>query len=188
VSESENPSAGLGIAVLAVSDTRTEVDDRSGQFLAERITGSVHRLSARAIVSDDRYAIRACIGNWLIDPAIDAIITTGGTGLTGRDLVPEAVLPLLDRVTDGFGELFRWLSYADIGTSAIQSRAFAGSANGRLVFCLPGSRGACELAWDKIIALQLDPATRPCNLAELLPRLREPADQPADHKAPSRRD
>ena len=177
----------LGIAVLTVSDTRTLDDDKSGQLLIERIAVAGHTLAARSIVSDDRFHIRAQLGNWLINDSIDAIITTGGTGLTGRDLVPEAVKPLLDRLTDGFGELFRWLSYEDIGPSALQSRAFAGSANGRLVFCLPGSRGACELAWDKIIAPQLDVNTRPCNLAELLPRLRESADRPAGpHK--SRRD
>jgi molybdopterin adenylyltransferase len=169
----------LGIAVLTVSDTRTLDDDKSGNLLAERIATAGHRLAQRAIVTDDRFHIRAQLSSWLIAEGIDAVILTGGTGLTGRDLVPEAVRPLLDRVTDGFGELFRWLSYADIGPSAIQSRAFAGSANGRLVFCLPGSRGACELAWDKIIAPQLDVTTRPCNLAELLPRLREPADKPA---------
>ncbi|MDR3415877.1 MAG: molybdenum cofactor biosynthesis protein B [Nevskia sp.] len=177
----------LGIAVLTVSDTRTLDDDKSGALLAERIAAAGHRLAGRAIVSDDRFQVRARLSAWLIDPTVDGVILTGGTGLTGRDLVPEAVKPLLDRVTDGFGELFRWLSYQDIGASAIQSRAFAGSANGRLVFCLPGSRGACELAWDKIIAPQLDTNTRPCNLAELLPRLREPADRPAGvHK--SRRD
>jgi molybdenum cofactor biosynthesis protein B len=177
----------LGIAVLTVSDTRTLDDDKSGQLLVERIASAGHILAARSIISDDRFHIRAQVSNWLINDGIDAIITTGGTGLTGRDLVPEAVKPLLDRLTDGFGELFRWLSYEDIGPSALQSRAFAGSANGRLVFCLPGSRGACELAWDKIIAPQLDVNTRPCNLAELLPRLREPADRPAGpHK--SRRD
>lgn len=169
----------LGIAVLTVSDTRTLEDDKSGKLLAERIAACGHRLAQRAIVTDDRFHIRARLSDWLIADGIDAVILTGGTGLTGRDLVPEAVRPLLDRVTDGFGELFRWLSYADIGPSAIQSRAFAGSANGRLVFCLPGSRGACELAWDKIIAPQLDVNTRPCNLAELLPRLREPSDRPA---------
>jgi molybdenum cofactor biosynthesis protein B len=177
----------LGIAVLTVSDTRTLDDDKSGTLLVERIAAAGHRLAARVIVSDDRFHIRAQLGNWLITEGIDAIILTGGTGLTGRDLVPEAVQPLLDRMIDGFGELFRWLSYADIGPSTIQSRALAGSANGRLVFCLPGSRGACELGWDKIIAPQLDTNTRPCNLAELLPRLREPADRPAGpHR--SRRD
>ncbi|MCK9192982.1 MAG: molybdenum cofactor biosynthesis protein B [Nevskia sp.] len=177
----------LGIAVLTVSDTRTLAEDKSGNLLVERVTAAGHRLAAREIRSDDRYGIRAQLSQWLIDPLVDAVLITGGTGLTGRDLVPEAVLPLLDRITDGFGELFRWLSYQDVGTSAIQSRALAGSANGRLVFCLPGSRGACELAWDKIIGLQLDTATRPCNLADLIPRMREPEDRPA-LKRPSNRD
>lgn len=177
----------LGIAVLTVSDTRTLDDDKSGALLVERIARDGHRLAARLIRSDDRYGIRAQVSNWLIDDAVDVIIITGGTGLTGRDLVPEAVRPLLDRITDGFGELFRMLSYADIGTSAIQSRAFAGSANGRLVFCLPGSRGACELAWDKIIGLQLSTTTRPCNLVDLIPRFKESPDQPAP-KRPSNRD
>ncbi len=177
----------LGIAVLTVSDTRTLADDKSGKLLVERIAADGHRLAARLIKSDDRYGIRAQVSNWLIDDTVDVIIITGGTGLTGRDLVPEAVLPLLDRITDGFGELFRMLSYADIGTSAIQSRAFAGSANGRLLFCLPGSRGACELAWDKIIGLQLSTATRPCNLVDLIPRMKESPDQPAP-KRPSNRD
>ncbi|MDE2148243.1 MAG: molybdenum cofactor biosynthesis protein B [Gammaproteobacteria bacterium] len=177
----------LGIAVLTVSDTRTEADDKSGNLLVEKLTAAGRRLAARACVSDDKYAIRARLSGWLVDPSVDAIITTGGTGLTGRDLLPEAVIPLLDRVTEGFGELFRFLSWQDIGTSALQSRAFAGTANGRLVFCLPGSRGACELAWDRIIGPQLDPGTRPCNLVELLPRLREPSDRPAP-KRPSRRD
>lgn len=178
----------LGIAVLTVSDTRTLADDKSGKLLIERIAISGHRLAVREICSDDRFVIRARLSAWLIDPAIDAIITTGGTGLTGRDLIPEAVTPLLERITDGFGELFRWLSYEDIGASALQSRALAGSANGRLVFCLPGSRGACELGWDKIIGPQLSTETRPCNLAELLPRMREPSDRPARPKEPSRRD
>lgn len=177
----------LGIAVLTVSDTRSLADDKSGSLLVERIAADGHRLAARLIRSDDRYGIRAQVSNWLIDDKVDVIIITGGTGLTGRDLVPEAVRPLLDRITDGFGELFRMLSYADIGTSAIQSRAFAGSANGRLVFCLPGSRGACELAWDRIIGLQLSTATRPCNLVDLIPRMKESPDQPAP-KRPSNRD
>jgi molybdopterin adenylyltransferase len=177
----------LGIAVLTVSDTRTLAEDKSGNLLVERVTAAGHRLAAREIRSDDRYGIRAQLSQWLIDPLVDVVLITGGTGLTGRDLVPEAVLPLLDRITEGFGELFRWLSYQDVGTSAIQSRALAGSANGRLVFCLPGSRGACELAWDKIIGLQLDTATRPCNLADLIPRMREPEDRPA-LKRPSNRD
>lgn len=177
----------IGIAVLTVSDSRTLDEDKSGNVLAARISSSGHHLASREISQDDKYAIRAQLSAWLVDPSVDAIIVTGGTGLTGRDLVPEAIQPLLDRVTDGFGELFRWLSFQDIGTSALQSRAFAGSANGRLVFCLPGSRGACEMAWDQIIGKQLDPNTRPCNLVELLPRLREPADRPAV-KTKSRRD
>ena len=177
----------LGIAVLTVSDTRTMDDDKSGNLLVERIAAAGHRLAGRVIVSDDKYAVRAQLSAWLIDDTVDAIITTGGTGLTGRDLIPEAVQPLLDRITEGFGEMFRWLSWQDIGTSALQSRALAGSANGRLVFCLPGSRGACELGWDRIIGPQLDLSTRPCNLAELLPRLREPSDRPAV-KRPSKRD
>lgn len=177
----------LGIAVLTVSDTRTLAEDKSGNLLAERVAAAGHRLAAREIRSDDRYGIRAQLSQWLIDPLVDVVLITGGTGLTGRDLVPEAVRPLLDRITEGFGELFRWLSYQDVGTSAIQSRALAGSANGRLVFCLPGSRGACELAWDKIIGLQLDSATQPCNLADLIPRMREPEDRPAS-KRPSNRD
>ena len=173
----------LRLAVLTVSDTRTLDDDKSGALLAQRIAASGHQLAARQICSDGLYVIRAIFSNWIITPEIDAVIITGGTGLTGRDLVPEAVRPLLDRITEGFGELFRWLSYADIGAATMQSRAFAGSANGRLVFCLPGSRGACELAWDKIIQPQLDTNTRPCNLADLLPRLREPADRPAERPA-----
>lgn len=177
----------LGIAVLTVSDTRTLDDDKSGNLLVERIARDGHRLAARLIRNDDRYGIRAQVSNWLIDEAVEVIIITGGTGLTGRDLVPEAVRPLLDRITDGFGELFRMLSYADIGTSAIQSRAFAGAANGRLVFCLPGSRGACELAWDRIIGLQLNAATRPCNLVDIVPRMKESPDRPAP-KRPSNRD
>lgn len=178
----------INVAVLTVSDSRSYEDDKSGSLLVERVLSHGHRLAARDICSDDRYAIRARISTWLIDPSIDAIITTGGTGLTGRDLVPEAVTPLLDRVISGFGELFRSLSFAEIGASTIQSRAIGGSANGRLVFCLPGSRGACELAWDKIIGVQFDTATRPCNLVELLPRLREPSDRPAGVRSPSRRD
>ena len=145
-------------------------------------------MTARSLVKDDCFVIRAFVSNWLIAEKIEAIIITGGTGLTGRDLTPEAILPLLDQTIEGFGELFRALSYADIGPSAMQSRALAGTANGRLVFCLPGSRGACELAWDRLIGPQLDTATRPCNLAELLPRLLEPSDRPATPKAPSRRD
>lgn len=179
---------GIGIAILTVSDTRTLDDDKSGLLLLEKATEAGHRVVFREITSDDRFGIRAKVSNWLIAPEINAIITTGGTGLTGRDLIPEAVTPLLDRMTEGFGELFRWLSYSDIGASSLQSRALAGSANGRFVFCLPGSRGACELAWDKLIGPQLDSNTRPCNLIELIPRLKEPSDRPARPRQPSRRD
>ncbi|WP_051749019.1 molybdenum cofactor biosynthesis protein B [Nevskia soli] len=176
------------IAVLTVSDSRTLEDDKSGNLLQEKIQDSGHRMSVRSLVKDDRFVIRAFVSSWLISEEVDAIIVTGGTGLTGRDLSPEAIRPLLERTIDGFGELFRTLSYEDIGPSAMQSRALAGTANGRLVFCLPGSRGACELAWDRLIGPQLDTMTRPCNLAELLPRLRESADRPALPRVPSRRD
>ena len=178
----------MKIAVLTVSDTRTIADDKSGNLLKEKIEAGGHQLTDRTLIKDDFYFIRALVSNWLISDKIEAIIVTGGTGLTGRDLSPEAVGPLLDRTIDGFGELFRTLSYEDIGPSSMQSRALAGTANGKLVFCLPGSRGACELAWDRLIGPQLDAATRPCNLAELMPRLREPSDRPAQPKAPSRRD
>ncbi len=163
----------LGIAVLTVSDTRTEADDRSGALLVERLQAAGHRLAARRIVPDDRYRIRAALSQWIADPAVQAVLVTGGTGLTGRDVTPEAVRPLLDREIEGFGELFRWISYREIGTSTLQSRALAGVANGTVVFCLPGSTGACRTAWDEIIRHQLDRRTRPCNLAELLPRLTE---------------
>jgi molybdenum cofactor biosynthesis protein B, proteobacterial len=177
----------LGICLLTVSDSRTLEDDRSGNLLQEKLLADGHRLIERHICSDDKYVIRARISDWLIRDGVDVVLTTGGTGLTGRDLVPEAVGALLERVNPGFGELFRWLSYEDVGTSALQSRALAGSANGRLLFCLPGSRGACQLGWERLIGPQLDSSTRPCNLAELLPRLREPADRPAPRQ-PSTRD
>ncbi|HEY8520594.1 MAG TPA: molybdenum cofactor biosynthesis protein B [Gammaproteobacteria bacterium] len=163
----------LSIAVLTVSDTRTEATDRSGAVLIERIEKAGHRRADRAIVRDDIYAIRAVVSKWIADPAVDVIITTGGTGVTGRDGTPEAIEPLLDKRIDGFGEIFRALSLPEIGTSTIQSRCLAGVANGTFVFVLPGSMHACETAWDKIIQAQLDYRTRPCNLAELLPRLKE---------------
>ena len=163
----------LGIAVLTVSDTRTEADDRSGAYLAEAVQAAGHRLAARRIVPDDRYRIRAELSAWIADPSVQAVLVTGGTGLTGRDVTPEAVRPLLDREIEGFGELFRWLSYEEIGTSTLQSRALAGVANGTVIFCLPGSTGACRTAWERIVRHQLDRRTRPCNLAELLPRLTE---------------
>ena len=163
----------LDIAVLTVSDSRTEADDKSGKALVDRLTAAGHRLAEKAIVRDDRYAIRAILSRWIADPDVQAVITTGGTGLTGRDGTPEAIEPLLDKVIDGFGELFRNLSYQDIGTSTLQSRAVAGVANGTIVFCLPGSSGACRDGWDKIIVHQLDARTKPCNLVEIMPRFLE---------------
>ncbi len=163
----------LNIAVLTVSDTRTLADDGSGQTLAERLTGAGHRLAERAIVPDDIYQIRAILSRWIADPGVQIILTTGGTGMTGRDRTPEAVRPLLDQQIEGFGELFRMLSWEEIGTSTLQSRALAGLANATFIFCLPGSTGACRTGWDRILQAQLDARTRPCNLIELLPRLRE---------------
>ena len=163
----------IGIAVLTVSDSRDEQSDKSGRLLVERLTGVGHRLAEKLIVPDDIYQIRAVVSRWIADPAVHAIITTGGTGVTGRDGTPEAVRPLLDKVLEGFGEMFRSISYADIRTSTLQSRALAGVANATYVFCVPGSSGACATAWDELIAAQLDARTRPCNLVELMPRLRE---------------
>ncbi len=163
----------LRIAVLTVSDSRTEVNDTSGQALVEALTGAGHRLAEREIVPDDVYRIRAVVARWIADPDVQVVISTGGTGVTGRDGTPEAVAPLLDKAIEGFGELFRVLSYEEIGTSTMVSRAVAGVANGTYLFCLPGSSGACRTAWNRIIAHQLDYRTRPCNLVELMPRLRE---------------
>jgi len=163
----------LKLAILTVSDTRTLDDDVSGQTLVERLQGAGHRLADRRIVSDDIYRIRAVVSAWIADPEVQVIVTTGGTGVTGRDGTPEAVQVLLDKVLDGFGEVFRTISLEEIGTSTIQSRALAGVANGTYLFCLPGSSSACRTGWDKLIKDQLDYRTRPCNLAELLPRLHE---------------
>lgn len=163
----------IGIAILTVSDSRDELTDKSGRLLVERLTGAGHRLAEKCIVPDDIYQIRAVVSRWIADPEVDAVITTGGTGVTGRDGTPEAVRPLLDKVLEGFGEMFRSISYADIGTSTLQSRALAGVANATYVFCVPGSSGACATAWDTLIAAQLDARTRPCNLVELMPRLGE---------------
>ena len=163
----------LNIAVMTVSDTRTEENDTSGKVLADRLTGAGHRLAEKVIVADDIYAIRAVISAWIADPEVQAVISTGGTGVTGRDGTPEAVQVLLDKRIEGFGEIFRMLSYEEIRTSTIQSRALAGVANGTMVFCVPGSSGACRTAWDKLIAYQLDYRTRPCNLVELMPRMTE---------------
>lgn len=163
----------LNIAVLTVSDTRTEANDTSGQTLAERLTGAGHRLAAKRIVPDDIYRIRAVVSEWIADPAVQVVLTTGGTGVTGRDGTPEAVAVLFDKTLDGFGEVFRAISYQEIKTSTIQSRAVAGVANGTYIFCLPGSSGACRTGWDNLIRDQLDYRTRPCNLVELMPRLLE---------------
>lgn len=163
----------IGIAVLTVSDSRDESSDKSGRLLVDRLTKAGHRLAEKAIVPDDVYQIRAIVSRWIADPDVNAVITTGGTGVTGRDGTPEAVRPLLDKVLDGFGEMFRSISYADIKTSTLQSRALAGVANATYVFCVPGSSGACATAWDDLIQAQLDLRTRPCNLVELMPRLLE---------------
>jgi len=163
----------LNIAVMTVSDTRTEATDTSGQLLVDRLETAGHQLADKAIEPDDVYRIRATLSRWIADSAVQAVITTGGTGITGRDGTPEALTPLLDKTIDGFGEMFRSLSFQNIGTSTIQSRALAGVANGTYIFTLPGSRGACKDGWDLLISHQLDYRTRPCNLAELLPRLNE---------------
>lgn len=163
----------LNIAILVISDTRTEADDVSGSLLAERVLLSGHQVRDKKIVKDNIYAIRAMVSNWLIDEQVNVIISTGGTGVTGRDGTPEAISPLLDKELDGFGEMFRMLSYNDIKTSTIQSRAIAGVANGIYIFCLPGSANACRTAWDLLIKDQLDHRTRPCNLVQLMPRLLE---------------
>jgi molybdenum cofactor biosynthesis protein B len=163
----------LHIAVLTVSDTRDEATDKSGALLIERLQAAGHVLAARAIVRDDIYAIRATVSAWIADPKVEVVISTGGTGITGRDGTPEAIEVLLDKQIDGFGELFRTISYEDIGPSSLQSRCLAGVANATYVFCLPGSSNACGTGWDKLIAPQLDFRTRPCNLAELMPRLKE---------------
>ncbi len=159
----------LSIAVLTVSDTRTPETDTSGRVLVELLTAAGHRLHERLIVKDDIYQIRAALARWIADGAVNAVILTGGTGFSGRDSTPEAVAPLLDKTIDGFGELFRQLSYREIGTSTIQSRALAGLANHTLVFCLPGSTGACRTGWEQIIRDQLDARYKPCNfVAQLL--------------------
>ena len=163
----------INIAVLTVSDTRTAESDTSGKLLVERLTAAGHRLAEKAIVPDDIYKIRAVVSRWIADDTVQAVVTTGGTGVTGRDGTPEAIQPLLDKELDGFGEVFRAVSYEDIKTSTIQSRALAGVANGTYLFCLPGSSGACRTGWDALIAPQLDYRTRPCNLVELMPRLLE---------------
>jgi molybdenum cofactor biosynthesis protein B len=163
----------LNIAVLTVSDTRALADDKSGQTLADRVTAAGHRLAAREIVTDDVEAIRAVIRRWIADADVDVVITTGGTGFTGRDVTPEAIEPLFEKRMDGFSIAFHMLSHAKIGTSTIQSRATAGVTSATYIFCLPGSPGACRDGWDGILAAQLDYRTRPCNFVEIMPRLDE---------------
>ncbi len=167
------PFKAVRIAALTVSDTRTPADDRSGDTLVERLTTAGHTLAARAIVRDDVPALVAQLEAWVADRAVDCIISTGGTGVTGRDVTPEAFAQVWEKEIPGFGELFRWLSYASIGTSTMQSRATAGVARGTYLFALPGSTGAVRDAWDGILASQLDSRYRPCNFVELMPRLRE---------------
>ena len=169
----------LAIALLTVSDTRTLEDDRSGDALQQRLEAAGHRLVQRLLVPDDRYQIRSEVSRWIADAGVQVVISSGGTGLTGRDGTPEAVAPLLDKTIDGFGELFRVLSFETIGTSSLQSRALAGVANGTVIFVLPGSLDAVETAWDRLISAQLNGATRPCNLVQLLPRLQESQDAQA---------
>lgn len=162
----------LNVAVLTVSDTRTRENDTSGDLIQERLHGAGHRVGERVILRDDAERLREQVRVWVANKGVDVVIATGGTGLTRRDVTPEALRPLITKPIPGFGELFRWLSYDDVGTSTIQSRAEAGIADDTLVFLLPGSTGACRLAMDKIILPQLDATHRPCNLVELLPRIR----------------
>lgn len=163
----------LKIALLTVSDSRTEADDTSGALLRDAAERAGHKVAAKEVVPDDIYQLRAVFSRWIADPQVQVVLTTGGTGVTGRDSTPEAIAPLLDKRIEGFGEHFRALSFEEIGASTIQSRALAGLANGTLIFCLPGSSGACRTAWDKILQPQLDHRTRPCNFAQLIPRLLE---------------
>jgi molybdopterin adenylyltransferase len=172
-SNETKPFIPLNIAVLTVSDTRSSSDDKSGTTLAERLTAAGHRLAARGIVTDDVDAIRAKLKEWIADAGVDVVITTGGTGFTGRDVTPEAVEPLFEKRMDGFSIAFHMMSHAKIGMSTIQSRATAGVAGATFIFCLPGSPGACRDGWDGILVHQLDYRTRPCNFVEIMPRLDE---------------
>ena len=169
----DRPFLPVNIAVLTVSDTRTPDTDRSGDTLAARATAAGHAVVARDIVPDDVAAIAARLRDWIADPGVDVVLSTGGTGLTGRDVTPEALAMVCEKDIPGFGELFRWLSFQKIGTSTIQSRATAGVAGGTYIFAVPGSTGACRDAWDDILVHQLDSRFRPCNFVEIMPRLRE---------------
>ncbi len=171
--DESRPFLPVRIAVLTVSDTRHETDDKSGMTLVELLTGDGHHLADKAIVKDDIAQIRARVQGWIADPKVDAIITTGGTGFTGRDVTPEAVKPLFEKEIEGFSTVFHIISYAKIETSTIQSRACGGVANDTYIFCLPGSPGACKDGWNGILKWQLDNRHRPCNFVEIMPRLGE---------------
>lgn len=171
--DESRPFRPVNIAILTVSDTRTAADDTSGQALTDLATADGHKVVAREIVKDDAEAIAAQLRAWVADPEVDVVISTGGTGVTGRDVTPEAFHAVIDKEIEGFGELFRWISYKTIGTSTMQSRALGGVADGTYLFALPGSTGACKDAWREILSSQLDYRHRPCNLVELMPRLRE---------------
>ena len=170
--KAKGPFVPLHVAILTVSDTRTRANDTSGDLIQERLEAAGHKVAARAVLKDDIEALRAQVRAWIADKNVDAVITTGGPGLTRRDVTVEALTPLLTKHIPGFGELFRWLSLEEIGPATIESRAFAGVAEDTLVFCLPGSTGACRLGLDKIILPQLNASTPPCNIAEMLPRIR----------------
>lgn len=163
----------LRVAVVTISDSRTPENDTSGDYLADSLTSEGHLLAHREIVKDDKYVLRAAFSALIADEEVDVIVSTGSTGLTGRDIAPESLEPLFDKSIDGFGELFRAASLPDIGAATIQSRAFAGLANATVIFCMPGSPGACRTAWEEVIRAQLDARTRPCNLANLMPRFKE---------------
>ena len=167
------PFIPLRIAILTMSDTRTAAEDKSGDALAEMATASGHTVAGRALVRDDADAIRAKVAGWIADPAVDVVITTGGTGFTGRDVTPEAIKPLFEKEIDGFAILFHQISFQSVGTSTIQSRACGGIARGTLIFCLPGSTGACRDAWNGILKGRLDTRPRPCNFVEIMPRFEE---------------
>lgn len=163
----------LNTAILTISDSRTEADDKSGGYLRDAVLKAGHEVVEKTMVTDDVYAMRVVFSRWIAAPEVQVVLATGGTGVTGRDSTPEAIAPLLDKQIEGFGELFRQLSFSEIGASTIQSRALAGMANGTLIFCLPGSSGACRTAWQQILEPQLDIRTRPCNFALLMPRFNE---------------
>jgi len=171
--EIEKEFKPVNIVILTISDRRTMEEDDSGDLLVNRVADANHVMMDRQICKDNCYQIRSIVSQWILQEDVHVIITTGGTGITGHDGTPEAILPLMDKTIDGFGEMFRSLSYKNIKTSTLQSRAFAGVANGTFTFCLPGSPGACKDGWDLLISEQLDHRTRPCNLVELMPRLKE---------------